>query len=362
MVQKDYYKLLGLDRKATQQEIKKAFRRLAREYHPDVNKERDAKERFKDIAEAYEVLGDPERRRQYDQGHIDQSWFTSTSFDNIRDIFERTAARQNPSAGSTSSTSKNKFNFGDFLNNIVDSVGSTVNSTVNSASQAASAAKESSTKGKTPGKAGKLPQNLNLEQTLEITLEEAYHGTRKPVNVWSEKPCVLCGGSGSIKNQLCRNCQGRKSVRQEKRLDVKIPAGVRKGSKIRVPNEGLKQGQQQGHLYLSIDYKEHPFYDADEHGDIRCEVPISLSEAVLGAEFQVPTLGGKVKMKIPAGTQPGQIFRLRGKGMKHPKGQEAGDQYVSMHVVIPKHLSSREQELYQDLARPGDELRRHLGA
>lgn len=360
MVQKDYYKILGLDRKASQQEIKKAFRRLAREYHPDVNKDKiNAKERFKEVAEAYEVLGDPERRRQFDQGHVDQAWFTTTSFENIRDIFERTSARQQQDK-----TAKSKFKFGDFLNNIVDSA---VN-LGNQAAGAASGVKESQTSreskegpAKVTGKGSKQPQSLDLEQELQISLEEAWQGVRKPVTVLINKPCVLCGGSGKVSGQVCRNCQGKGVARQEKRLDVKVPAGVRKGSKIRVPNEGLKHGNEQGHLYLIIDLKEHPFYDPDEQGDVRCEVPVSVTEAVLGAELEIPTLGGRIKMKIPAGTQPGQTFRLRGKGMRHPKNQDAGDQYVAIHVVIPKHLSAREQELYRELARPGDELRKNLG-
>ncbi|PKL78061.1 MAG: hypothetical protein CVV27_03980 [Candidatus Melainabacteria bacterium HGW-Melainabacteria-1] len=359
MLQKDYYKILGLDRKASQQEIKKAFRRLAREHHPDANPQGNGRpevnQRFKDVAEAYEVLGDPERRRQYDQGHVDQSWFTTTSFENIRDIFERTAARQGQQAQPASgSTQKGKFNFGDFLNNIVDTV---------SASPGKDAVKEPTKEsGKENKTKSKAPAKLDLDQVLEITLEEAWSGSRKPVTVNLSKACVLCGGSGKVSGQACRNCQGSGRSAQEKRLDVKVPAGVRKGAKIRVPGEGLKQGNQQGHLYLQIELLEHPFYDADEHGDIRCEVPVSLTEAVLGAELEVPTLGGRVKMKIPPGTQPGQIFRLRGKGMKHPKGLDPGDQYVSVQVVIPKHLNHREQELYREAARSGDELRRHLGA
>lgn len=343
MIQKDYYKILGLDRKASQQEIKKAFRRLAREYHPDVSKHRpDHNEKFKDVAEAYEVLGDPERRRQYDQGHVDQTWFTSSNFENIRDIFERTAAR---TSERQQEKQKSKFNFGDFINNISSTIADSVGSV---------------TKETPPPKAKKIPASLDLEQTLQISLEEAWNGTRKPVTVRQGKPCVLCGGVGQVSGQVCRNCQGKGLSSNDKRLDVKVPAGVRKGSKIRVANEGLKSGKEQGHLYLVIELLEHPFFDADENGDIRCELPVSLTEAVLGAEIQVPTLGGRVKMKIPAGTQPGQLLRLRGKGMKHPKGGEPGDQFVEIQVVVPKQLSGQEQELYRQLARSGDDLRRNL--
>lgn len=349
MLQKDYYKILGLDRQATQQDIKKAFRRLAREYHPDVNKHRpDAQARFKEVAEAYEVLGDPERRKQYDGGHIDQTWFSSSSFDNIRDIFERTSSRQSHE----SAQHKSKFNFTDFLNNLADSVIKDHPKDTQSKSRPT----ESKSQSKTPP-----PAVLDIEQTLSISLEEAWNGTRQAITVWQEKTCALCGGTGLVKQQKCRNCQGKKLIRHEKRLDVKVPAGVRKGSKIRVPNEGRKHGDQQGHLYLWIEYKDHPFFDADEQGDLRCEVPLSVSEAILGAEIEVPTLGGRVKMKFPAGTQPGQVLRLRGKGLKHPKGQDPGDLYISTHVVIPKNLSERERQQYQQLAQSGEHLRRHLG-
>ena len=343
MLQKDYYKILGLDRKASQQDIKKAFRRLAREYHPDVNRDKaENNDRFKDIAEAYEVLGDPERRRQFDQGHIDQTWFTATSFENIRDIFERTAVRQSQRQ---QDKTKGKFNFGDFITNISSTIADSVGSVT----------KESTQKAKKP------PPSLDIEQMLQISLEEAWNGTRKPVTVRHEKPCVLCGGSGQVSGQTCRNCQGKGVSRQEKRLDVKVPAGVRKGSKIRVPNEGIKHGQHHGHLYLVVELMDHPFFDADENGDLHCEMPITLTEAVLGTEFQLPTLGGRVKMKIPPGSQPGQVFRLRGKGMKHPKDGDHGDLYVEIQVVVPRHLSNREQDLYRELARSGEDLRRNLG-
>ncbi|MGV3525155.1 MAG: DnaJ C-terminal domain-containing protein [Candidatus Sericytochromatia bacterium] len=344
MAHKDYYALLGVDRKADPQEIKKAFRRLARKYHPDVNKDKpNAQQKFKEVAEAYEVLGDPERRRQYDQGHIDQSWFSGTNFDNIRDIFERTA--RNEAKNSAEKGKSGKFSFGDFFNNLADSIGG----------------KEppaSATGG--PRKKDKLPLNLDLEQEVLISLEEAWSGAKKPVDVRIEKPCVLCGGTGQVGQQNCRNCYGKGKIRSEKHLEVKVPAGVRKGSRIRVVGEGLKDGEQRGNLYLVVDILPHPVFDADEQGDVHCEVAVTATEAILGAEVQVPTLSGRIKMKIPPGTQPGQVFRLRGKGMKHPRGQDPADQLISIQVVIPKHLSDSEKQSYRELYRSGEELRRHL--
>jgi len=347
---KDYYQILGLERQASQAEIKKAFRKLARQYHPDVSKENvGAQQKFNEIAEAYEVLGDPERRKLYDQGHIDQSWFNSQQFHHVRDIFEKTAQRATEAASQSSKktdSSKNRFRFGDIFNNLVDSVNFT--------------GKEAREADKTQAPNTKKLTQLDLEQTLRISLEEALNGTRKPVDLMQEKTCVLCSGTGEVRQQPCRHCYGKGRVRSEKRLDVKIPAGVRQGSKIRVTGEGLKQGQEQGHLYLLIELAPHPFFRSDEQGHLHCEIPITITEAVLGTEVEVPTLSGRIKLKIPPGTQGGQVFRLRQKGLKGPKGQLQGDQLISAQLVVPKTLSSREKDLYQELFQSGEELRRKL--
>lgn len=362
MIRKDYYHILGLDKSASQSEVKKAFRKLARQYHPDVSDDPAAREKFMDLAEAYEVLNDPEKRKLYDQGQIDQSWFSTQNFDNIRDIFEKTASevrqqQQNKDKNQDKRDVKGRFHFSDFFSQIVDSVNFSGRDTPPHEGKSKTSARESrsQTKNQAPN------PKLDLDQKVQISLEEANHGTRKPVDIQQEKTCVLCGGSGEVSSQLCRNCFGKGKVRDTRRLEVKIPAGVRQGSRIRVSGEGLKQGQKKGNLYLNVELLPHPFYRIQEDGDLGCEIPVTISEAVLGAELHVPTLNGKVKMKIPPGTQGGQVFRLRGKGLKHPKGKDSGDQYVTIQLVVPKSLNEEERQSYQKLFRSGDDLRRHLG-
>lgn len=357
---KDYYATLGVSRSASQAEIKKAFRKLARECHPDVNpNDPEAEKRFNQLAEAYEVIGDPDRRKLYDQGHIDQTWFSSDNFSHIRDIFEQSQQRarehrQGQAEAAASGTasaggSKNRFRFGEFLNNIVDSVPWSKESETEGASGT-----RKKPRPEAEGKAG----SLDLEQSVRISLEEAYQGTRKPVDVVQEKACGLCNGTGEVRQQVCRKCFGKGKLRSEKRLEVKIPAGVRQGSKIRVANEGLRRGSEQGHLYLRVELLPHAFFESDAQGNLHCEVPVTITEAVLGAELEVPTLSGRVKMKIPPGTQGGQVFRLRQKGLKAPKSEQAGDQMVSVQLVVPQQLSAQERESYQALFQSGEALRR----
>lgn len=360
MVRKDYYKILGVDREATQKEIKKAFRRLARETHPDVNKDKpNARERFSDLAEAYEVLGNPEHRKLYDQGHIDESWFSEQSFDHIRDVFEGRSTQKhspnhNPKSAPNKSENKDKgsrFNFGDMFNSFVDSV------SFSPREDQTSSPKKSKTKSHSAQKGG----GLDIEQEMEISLQEAAQGTRKPVNVHLDKNCVLCGGSGQVKGKTCRNCLGQGTIRDTRRLEVKVPAGVRENSKIRVSGEGLQRGQEKGHLLLKIKLQKHAFFQLENQADLRCEVPITFSEAALGAEIKVPTLSSQIKMKIPAGTQGGQVFRLRGKGLPHTKSSTApGDQYVVMRIVIPKNLSRHQEDLIRQLQESGEQLRNKL--
>ena len=346
MARKDYYKILELDKKASQQEIKKAFRKQARKYHPDVSEDPKAREKFTDLAEAYEVLNDPERRKLYDGGQIDQAWFSNQTFDHVRDIFEKTSAEVRKKQTETTKKDSKRFKFGDFISNIVDSVN------LNPREQTTT---KSSTQNSIPSK------DLDLEQKIQISLEEATHGTKKPVDIKHEKSCVLCGGSGEVGHDLCRNCFGKGKVRTERHLEVKIPAGVRNGSKIRVVGEGLKKGSTSGNLYLKIELLPHKYFDMQDNGDLRCEVPVTVTEAILGTELQVPTLSGRVKMKIPPGTQGGQVFRLRNKGLKQPKGQDKGDLYVMIQIMVPKALSEEDKKAYQKLFQSGDEERRKLG-
>lgn len=345
---KDYYAVLGLARDASQNEIKKAFRKLARKYHPDVNTGPEAEQQFNQIAEAYEVLGDPERRKLYDQGHIDQTWFHPDNFNTIRDIFQQSQSESatSPRDATGSAAGKQRFRFGDFFSQIVDSVPWSKDAEETQAPRKKARAEAQET------------GRLDLEQIVRISLEEAQQGTRKPVDLIQEKPCGLCHGSGEVRQQVCRKCFGKGKLRSEKRLEVKIPPGVRQGSKIRVANEGLKRAGEQGHLYLQVELLPHALFRSDEQGHLYCEIPITITEAVLGTELEVPTLSGRVKIKIPPGTQHGRVFRLRQKGLKAPKNDAQGDLMIAVQLVVPQKLSAQEQQGYQAVFQSGEALRR----
>ncbi len=365
MLRKDYYQILGVDKTATPQEIKKAYRKLARKYHPDVSGDNPQfRQRFNDVTEAYKVLGDPERRKIYDGGGVEQAWFNESNFGNIKDIFEKTYRQQQeqaksegaserpktpPKSSAGKQSDKSRFNFGDIFSHIVDSVQTRLDPED----------KEPETVKKKP-KETKAP-SLDIEQPLEITLEEAWKGTRKTVSIKREKPCVLCGGAGQVSGQSCHNCFGKGIVQSSRRIEVAIPSGVRTGSKVRVSGEGNSQGDHSGSLFLRIELAPHRFFRVEDNGDLHCDIPVDAAEAAVGAAFSVPTLEGSVKMRIPAGTQNAQVFRLRGKGLKPLRGSELpGDQYVTIKVMVPKFLSQRERELYEELQRLAPDVRRDL--
>lgn len=346
-MQKDYYAVLELSRDASAQEIKKSYRRLARQYHPDVNPEPSAREQFKAISEAYEVLGDAERRQLYDQGHIDKSWFEQQNFSHIQDIFKQSENFRQERAQPASKKKSSGFGgFGSFFENLVG----------NNAPRSGTKTRNAGAK-KGPSQTADLSA-LHVEQSVALTLEEAYTGCRKAVQVQRDKMCVLCGGKGKVAgSKICRNCQGSGKVSETRQLDVKIPAGVREGSKVRVPHEGLKEGQDRGHLYLVVTLLPHAIFDVLDDADLSCRVPVTVTEAIVGAEIKVPTLSGQVKFKIPAGTQPSRRFRLRGKGLKDLKDRPSGDLYVSVDIHIPTDLSVEEKENYQKWFRSGKTLR-----
>jgi molecular chaperone DnaJ len=347
-VQKDYYAVLELSRNATAQEIKKSYRRLARQYHPDVNPEASARERFKAISEAYEVLGDAERRQLYDQGHIDKSWFEQQNFSHIHDIFKQSEAFRQEKSTPPPKKKSGGFGFGSFFENLVgnQAPGKNAGGSAKKPTDKTAATKASHT------------AELHLDQSLSLSLEEAHSGSRKSVVVQHEKMCVLCGGRGKVAGgKVCRNCQGKGVVNDTRQLEVKIPAGVREGSKIRVAGEGRKEGQDRGNLYLHIDLLPHALFELLDDADLACRVPVTVTEAIVGAEITVPTLTGQVKFKIPAGTQPSRRFRLRGKGLKDLKDKPSGDLYVSVDIHIPTDLSPEEKENYQKWFRSGETLR-----
>jgi len=321
---RDYYQVLGVGRQADEQEIKRAFRRLARKYHPDVNPgNKEAEKRFKEISEAYEVLRDPKKREQYDQfGHLGGMW--------------RQAGAGAPGGFTWRATTTGPdFDFGGFgnLNDLLeDLLGG---------------------RGSAFGQARRRGQDVRVE--IELTLQEAFHGAVRQIALPLPQTCATCQGSGRLgQRAVCTACQGSGQVEQVRRLEVKIPPGVRTGSKIRLARQGAAgPSGDRGDLYLIPRILPHHLFTR-QGDDLHCEVPVTYTEAALGAEIEVPTLNGRVKTKLPPGTSSGQRLRLAGKGMPRTRGGGSGDLHLRIRIVVPKNLTREEKEL---IARLG-ELRR----
>jgi len=317
MEYRDYYKILGVDRNASEQDIKRAYRKLAREFHPDLNPgDKASEEKFKEINEAHEVLTDSEKRAKYDQlGTSWQHWQSAGGDPGQFDWsqwFGRTQGgggfQWNGDLGDVFGTAGSG-SFSDFFRVIFgDTAGSGQGQTVEDMFRR--------TGGRNPR------SKRGTETTVEITLLEAFRGTTR----------LLARGG--------------------RRVRVRIPPGARTGSKIRVPGTGSTSGDgAAGDLYMKIKVSEHPDFERDGN-DLRRRVPVGLYTAVLGGETPVRTLDGEVALKIPAGTSSGRTFRLRGKGMPDPRERgKTGDLFVTVQVVVPESLSDRERELFQELVR-----------
>jgi len=343
---KDYYKILGVDKNADGRAIKQAYRRLARKYHPDLNKGKGSTERFKEINEANEVLSDPEKRRRYDT--LGPDW-------------QRYAAAggqppQGPFPGGVrveySGDVGDLGGFSDFFRTIFGDLGGR---------RAGGGADIFEELGGRRGRGAARARGQDVQAAVEITLDEAFNGTRKSFSLELDEPCATCGGAGNIDGRPCPTCEGRGWQRVRRDVDVKIPAGVRTGSRVRVSGEGGGGGGGRGDLYLTITVAPHPFFER-RGDDLQIELPITAPEAALGATIDVPTLKGKVSMKIPAGTGSGRTFRLPGYGMPRLKGGGAGDELVRIKIVLPSSLTVEERALYEKLqALRGDNPRAYLG-
>jgi curved DNA-binding protein len=285
MAGKDYYKILGLARKASEREIKQAYRKLARQYHPDVNPgDKTAEEKFKQINEAYEVLSDKEKRKKYDK-YGDQWQYA--------DQFEQAQRQQTPGwdfGGGGTRVYYTEGDFGSLFDDILGGIGFG--------------------RGQTRPRRGQ-----DLEYPVEVTLEEAYRGTTRTL-----------------------------SFADGKRLEVKVPAGVRTGSRVKLAGKGANGGD----LYLKVTVRPHPTFER-RGDDLYVGVPVPLVTAILGGEVQVPTLKGKVALKIPPETQNGRTFRLAGQGMPHLGNKSRGDLLAKVRVVLPTKLSAKEKELFKQL-------------
>jgi molecular chaperone DnaJ len=340
---RDYYEVLGVARTATSQELKSAFRKLAIQYHPDKNPgDKGAEDRFKEASEAYEVLCDGEKRARYDRfGHQAPGGFGPSPFEagftgNINDIF------------------------GDIFGEIFGQRGRS---------------------------RGARQRGADLRYNLEVSFTEAAFGTEAKVKIPRHKQCSTCHGSGSkpgtgpktcptchgagelrmtqgffqisrtcghcqgagkVITDPCTTCRGAGKVETESALSVKVPPGVDTGTRLKLTGEGEPgdRGGPPGDLYVVVHVHEHPIF-IREDTEVICEVPISFTQAALGATIDVPTLDGKVKMKIPSGTQSGKVFRLRGKGIPHLNGYQRGDQHVRVTVEVPEKLTKKQRELLE---------------
>lgn len=348
-MKKDYYDILGVSRTASFEDIKKAYRKLALQYHPDRNPgDKEAEERFKEAAEAYEVLQDPEKRKVYDlHGHEGMAGMGFSGFTRQEDIFSA-------------------FNdlFGDLFG--------------------FSAGHRSQGSGFGP------EQGADLRYDLAISFEEAARGTEKEIEI--ERPescekcngtglnpgsqpaaCNLCGGRGQvirtegffriattcpnckgrgvIITNPCRSCNGQGRIRKHQRVKVRIPAGADTGSRLRLRGEGEAglRGGPRGDLYIVLHVEPHEFLE--RHGnDIYCHIQITMVQAALGDEIDVVTLDGQRKLKIPAGVQPGETFRLKGLGVPDLRGFGTGDQIIEISIIIPEKLTERQKELLREFA------------
>lgn len=330
MAGKDYYEILGVSRTATDKDIKQAYRKLARRLHPDVNPgDKSAEEKFKEINRAYEVLSDSEKRKKYDR--YGEKWEQAEQF-------AKSGAQGQawgfPGGGDGAQGTAFEFEgepgeAGDFFESIFSGMGGR-------------------------GRMGRRPRRgQDIEQLVEIALEEAFNGTTRLLQTQTEDTCPNCVGLGRVQNKPCPMCRGSGRVLRPKRLEVKIPPGVKDGSRVRVAGEGGPGvgGGTKGDLYLVVQVQPHPAFERTD-GDLHVEVPVPLTVAMLGGETGVPTLKGKkIVLKIPPETQNGKVFRLAGQGMPKLGESAKGDLYAKVKVVLPTGLSPKEKELIQELKK-----------
>jgi molecular chaperone DnaJ len=341
---KDYYEILGVPRNATQEEIKAAFRRLARQYHPDVNKSPDAEEKFKEINEAYAVLSDAEKRARYDRyGDVDTSGIPDFSAD-IADIFEElfgfgfgfgSSARRTPRRGRDVQIEVS-LSFHEAAFGVEKEIEFDRLDTCSTCNGSGAKPGTSPSVCATCGGRGEVRQ---VRQTFLGAMVQTM-------------TCPTCNGRGQVILSPCPTCRGSGLERKRVRKQVKIPAGVDDGTQIRLPGEGEagEHGGPRGNLYLVIRVRPHPYFKR-RGDDVLLNLDINIAQAVLGAEIEVPTLDGPARLVIPPGTQPGKVFTLKGKGIPHLKYNGRGDQLVIINVEIPTHLTQEQRQLFEKLAR-----------
>jgi len=361
---KDYYDILGLKKSATQDEIKDAYKELAKKYHPDVSKEPNAEEKFKEVLEAYSVLSDPEKRTNYDQfGHAAEGF---TGFRGYGDF------SRGPEFGDFGNI---EFDFDDLFKSFGfgDIFGREFRET----------------------RKRRPRRGLDLRYDLNISFEEAAFSTKKEIELERIEECEECGGKGSlgsdgmaqcpqcsgkgfidrsqrtpfgifttrttcskckgegkINRNPCSKCKGLGKIKRRRKITVKIPEGIENGAFLRMQGEGNAgdKGAGNGDLYFVIFIEPNEFFKRDK-ADLYAEIPITFSMAALGGEIEIPTLKEKVKLKVPAGTQTGTIFKLKGKGIKDISKGGHGDEYIKVIIRTPKHLNKKEKDLFEELQK-----------
>jgi molecular chaperone DnaJ len=348
MSKRDYYEVLGVSKNATKDEIKKAYRKLSKQYHPDINKEPDAAEKFKEISEANEVLSDEQKRAQYDQfGHTDPNqgfggFGGGSGFGGFEDIFETffggggrrsrdpNAPRQGADLQYTMTLSFEEAVFGKETN--IEIPREETCDTCHGSGAKPGTKPETCSHCKGSGQ-------LNVEQNTPFG------------RIVNRRVCNYCSGTGKMIKEKCSTCAGTGKVKKRKTINVKIPAGVDDGQQLRVSGQGEagSNGGPAGDLYVVFRVRSHEFFER-EGDDIYCEMPLTFAQAALGDEIEVPTLHGKVKLKIPAGTQTGTRFRLRGKGVPNVRGYGQGDQHIHVRVITPTKLSEEQKNLLREFS------------
>ena len=351
MNKRDYYEVLGVSKTASEDEIKSAFRRLAKQYHPDVSKEANAAEKFKEAQEAYAVLSDPNKRRQYDQmGH---QAFSNTS-------------------GGSGGFDFSGFDFGDIFGDIFgSSFGFDFGGRNNQ---------------------NRRKKGRDISVSMKLSFEEAVFGCEKDISIdtnetcdechgdggFGKKTCSHCHGSGTITSEqrtilgafmtrttcpycngkgemvekTCTKCNGKGVVRKKKTIKVNIPAGVDNGNQLRVPGKGESVGSNgiNGDVYIEFTIDTHPIFERDED-DIYLELPITITDAINGVKKEIPTLYGDVIISIPAGSQYGDKLRIKGKGIENVSSKRKGDMYVVLKIIIPSKLDRKQKDLIDQLSK-----------
>jgi curved DNA-binding protein len=326
---KDYYKILGVPRGAGADEIRKAFRSLARQYHPDVARDKkNAEEKFKEINEAYEVLGDAEKRKKYDA--LGSDWNRPAGgpppgYQSGRRTYSQ------PGGGDSTFFEFDGTGFSEFFEQVFGRH-------AGAGYRAQYAEEETAERGQ------------DVEGDIMVSLEEAIRGAIRPISLRHTDPCSLCGGTGVHGRRACPECGGAGEISSTYRYQVKIPAGVRDGQRLRVAGQGERGegGGPSGDLYLHVRLATHPDFRV-EGDDLYYDLDLAPWEAVLGTRVSIPTPTGVLKIKIPAGTQTGQRLRIHGHGLL-VRGGENGDLYVVSRIQVPRNPADREKRLWEQLA------------